>query len=79
MKEKRYILMTIEKSNYDSFERYFYRVFNSYKELQQHLIKFKNTPRYIIFEETTLRKDNAFKMSKRSYGGWFLWINYIYF
>ena len=64
MKEKRYILMTIEKSNYDSFERYFYRVFNSYKELQQHLLKFKNTPRFIIFEETKLRKDNAFKIKK---------------
>lgn len=62
--EKRYILMTIEKSNYDSFERYFYRVFNSYKELQQHLLKFKNTPRFIIFEETKLRKDNAFKIKK---------------
>ena len=69
MKEKRYILMTIEKSNYDSFERYFYRMFISYKELQQHLIKFKNTPRFIIFEETKLKKDNAFKISpKNRYG-----------
>ena len=71
MKEKKYILMTIEKSNYDSFERYFYRVFNSYKELQQHLLKFKNTPRFIIFEETKLKKDNAFKMCKRNYGDGF--------
>lgn len=68
MKEKRYILMTIEKSNYDSFERYFYRIFNSYKELQHHLIKFNNTPKYIIFEETNLKKDNSFRMTKRNYG-----------
>ena len=66
--EKRYILMTIEKSNYDDFERYFYRMFNSYKELQHHLIKFKSTPRFIIFEETKLRKDKSFKMNKRFYG-----------
>lgn len=68
MKEKKYILMTIEKSNYDSFERYFYRIFNSYKELQHHLIKFKNTPRFIIFEETNLKKDKSFIMTKRNYG-----------
>ena len=68
MKEKRYILMTIEKSNYDSFERYFYRIFNTYKELQEHLIKFKNTPRFIIFEETNLKKDKSFKIDKRFKG-----------
>ena len=68
MKEKRYILMTIEKSNYDSFERYFYRIFNNYKELQQHLIKFNNVPKYIIFEETNLKKDKSFKIDKRFKG-----------
>ena len=66
--EKRYILMTIEKSNYDSFERYFYRIFNTYKELQQHLVKFNNTPKYIIFEETNLKKDKSFKIDKRFKG-----------
>lgn len=66
--EKRYILMTIEKSNYDSFERYFYRMFNSYKELQQHLIKFNNTPKFIIFEETNKKKDNSFKIDKNFHG-----------
>ena len=67
--EKRYILMTIEKSNYDSFERYFYRMFNSYKELQHHLLKFQNTPRFIIFEETNLKKDNSFRIThKNNYG-----------
>ena len=67
-KEKRYILMTIEKSNYDNYERYFYRMFNSYKELQHHLVKYSNTPRYIIFEETKLKKDNSFRMDKKFYG-----------
>lgn len=68
MKEKKYILMTIEKSNYDSFERYFYRLFNSYKELQQHLMKFRNVPKYIIFEETTTKKDKSFIIEKRFRG-----------
>lgn len=54
--EKKYILMTIEKSNYDDYSRYFYRLFNNYKELQQHLLKFHNTPRYIIFEETNQKE-----------------------
>lgn len=71
MKEKRYILMTIEKSNYDGFERYFYRLFNSYKELQQHLMKFYSTPKYVIFEETEKKKDNSFKIDKRNKGGSF--------
>jgi hypothetical protein len=68
MKEKRYILMTIEESNYDNFERYFYKIFNNYKELQYHLIKFNNTPKYVIFEETNLKKDNSFKIYKRFKG-----------
>ena len=68
MKEKRYILMTIEKSNYDNFERCFYRLFDSYKELQKHLLKFYNTPKYIIFEETNIKKDKSFKISKNSVG-----------
>lgn len=66
--EKRYVLMTIEKSNYDSFERYFYRLFKSYKELQFHLLKFQNLPQYVIFEETQYKKDNSFRISKRNYG-----------
>ena len=69
MKEKRYVLMTIEKSNYDDYSRYFYRLFNSYKELQQHLLKFYNTPKYIIFEETNIKKDKSFKISKNNVGG----------
>lgn len=68
MKEKRYILMTIEKSNYDDYSRYFYRLFNSYRELQQHLYKFRNTPRYVIFEETNQKKDKSFKIEKRFSG-----------
>lgn len=68
MKEKRYILMTIEKSNYDDYLRYFYRLFNSYKELQQHLLKFHNTPNYIIFEETNKKKDKSFRIDKRFNG-----------
>lgn len=68
MKEKRYILMTIERSNYDGYSRYFYRLFNSYKELQHHLIKFHNTPMYIVFEETSNKKDKSFKLEKRFKG-----------
>lgn len=71
MKEKKYILMTIEKSNYDSFERYFYRLFKSYKELQFHLLKFQNLPQYVIFEETNLKKDKSFKIDKRFKGSSF--------
>lgn len=68
---KRYILMTIEKSNYDSFERYFYRLFNSYRELQQHLIKFINTPNYVIFEESKIRKDKSFLLKNNGGGDFF--------
>ena len=70
MKEKRYILMTIEKSNYDGYARHFYRLFDNYKELQKHLLKFQNTPSYIVFEETNIRKDNSFRIThKRNYRG----------
>lgn len=68
MKEKRYILMTIEKSNYDGYARYFYRLFETYRELQKHLLKFQSMPSYIVFEETNIKKDKAFKMSDRNYG-----------
>ena len=69
--KKRYILMTIEKSNYDSFERHFYRLFNSYKELQYHLIKFSNTPNYVIFEESKIRKDKSFLLKNNGGGDFF--------
>lgn len=71
MKEKKYILMTIEKSNYDGYSRYFYRLFETYRELQKHLLKFQSMPSYIVFEETNVKKDKAFKTSDRNYGSGF--------
>ena len=62
MKEKRYILMTIEKSNYDGYARHFYRLFETYRELQNHLSKFQNIPTYIVFEESSIKKDKSFKI-----------------
>lgn len=59
---KRYILMTIEKDfKYEGFGRYYYKLFDNYLELQKHLYKFgfieKN--KYIVFEETNLKKDSS--------------------
>ena len=68
MKEKRYVLMTIEKSNYDGYARHFYRLFETYRELQNHLLKFQNLPSYIVFEETTIKKDKSFRISNKNYG-----------
>ena len=62
MNEKKYILMTIEKSNYDGYARHFYRLFETYIELQKHLSKFQNLPHYIVFEETSIKKDKSFKI-----------------
>ena len=65
MKEKKYVLMTIEKSNYDGYSRHFYRLFETYRELQKHLSKFQNIPNYIIFEETRIKKDKSLKIKDR--------------
>lgn len=57
--KKRYILMTIVKSKYDGFSRQYYKLFDSYIELQHHLSKFWKHNNFIIFEETNLTRDNS--------------------
>lgn len=69
MKNKKYVLMTIEKDfKYEGFERYYYKLFDSYFELQKHLQNFwyieKN--KYKVFEETEFKKDYSCCDIKRS-------------
>ena len=65
MKNKKYVLMTIENDyKYEGFVRHHFKLFESYKELQYHLLKFHNTPGYIIFEETNQKKDKSFIIDK---------------
>ena len=66
---KKYVLQIRQKDyKYENMYRYFYRLFNSYYELQKHLQKFwyieKNM--YTIFEETDLTKDYSVNDIKRS-------------
>lgn len=62
---KRYILLTRTESKYDNFFRYHFKIFDSYIELQRHLLKFNNNPVYYIFEETNIKKDLSFKIKVR--------------
>ena len=57
---KKYILLIKQKDKkYEDFYKMYYKLFDSYYELQKHLQNFwfieKNN--YIIFEETDLTKD----------------------
>lgn len=68
--KKRYVLLSRTKSKYEDFYRYHYKLFNSYLELQRHLLNFwyieKND--YIIFEETNITKDySASDLKKRGF------------
>ena len=60
--------MTVEKSSYDGYSRHFFRLFETYRELQNHLLKFQNLPIFIIFEETNIKKDRAFKIGNKNHG-----------
>lgn len=69
MKNKRYILMTIEKDfRYDGFVRHHFKLFESYFELQKHLQKywFIESNKYRVFEETTISKDYSINDVKKS-------------
>ena len=68
MKNKKYVLMTIEKDfKYEGFERYHFKLFESYFELQKHLQNFwyieKN--KYKVFEETDFKKDYSLAPIKK--------------
>lgn len=66
--EKKYILMVRENSKYEDFYKYHFKLFENYRELQKHLLKFWNEPYYTVFEETNIRKDKDFKFTnKRRY------------
>ena len=49
--KKRYVLLTKTLSKYDGMERYNYKLFNDYFELQRHLQNywFVEKNRYVIF------------------------------
>lgn len=63
--EKRYILLTQTNSKYEDFTRYHYKLFDNYRELQKHLLKFWNEPSFVIFEETNIKKDLSLKIGVR--------------
>ena len=66
--EKRYILLTVNNSKYEGFVKHSFKLFNSYWELQNHLLKFSNEPVFYVFEETSIRKDKSFIITnKRRY------------
>ena len=56
MKEKRYILLTQTDSKYEDFKRYHFKLFDNYRELQKHLLRFWNEPVFYVFEETNIKK-----------------------
>ena len=66
-KIKKYILMTTSKSKYEDFIRYHFRVFNSYLELQRHLLKFPHLQSndFVVFEETNIKVDKSLYPFKR--------------
>lgn len=59
MKSKKYILMTRTVSKYEDYYRTHFKVFDSYLELQRHLLKFPyiENNQFIIFEETNIKLD----------------------
>lgn len=65
--KKRYVLLTKTLSKYDGMERYNYKLFNDYFELQRHLQNywFVEKNRYVIFEETDFKKDYSINDVKR--------------
>lgn len=64
---KRYVLVTKTQSRYEDFCRYHYKLFDSYLELQRHLLKFWyiGDHTYSIFEETDIKKDNSLNQKKK--------------
>ena len=56
---KKYILMTRTISKYEGFYRYHYKYFDSYLELQRHLLRFPHVESndFIVFEETNIKLD----------------------
>ena len=68
MKNKKYVLMTIEGNlKYEYFVRNHFKLFDSYLELQKHLQKFWfiNKDEYIIFKKTKIKKDNSINDVKK--------------
>ena len=68
MKNKRYVLMTIERDlKYEGFVRQHFKLFENYFELQKHLQHFwyMNSKQYRIFEETSLTKDYSLSDVKK--------------
>ena len=68
MKNKKYVLMTIEGNlKYEGFVRNHFKLFDSYLELQKHLQNFWfiNKDAYIIFEETKIKKDYSINDVKK--------------
>ena len=68
MKNKKYVLMTIEKDyKYEGFVRHHFKLFESYFDLQKHLQNFwyieKN--KYMVFEETDFKKDYSLAPVKK--------------
>lgn len=65
MKEKRYILLTQTDSKYEDFKRYHFKLFDNYRELQKHLLRFWNEPVFYVFEETNIKKDKSLKIRSK--------------
>ena len=65
--KKRYVLLSRTKSKYEDFYRWHFKLFDSYFDLQRHLLNFwyieKNE--YIIFEETDIKRDYSLNNTKK--------------
>lgn len=65
----KYILVTKTISKYEDFERYHYKIFDNYFDLQKHLLKFWwiEKSSYNVFVETNITRDYSLNDIKEVY------------
>lgn len=62
---KKYILLIKEKSDYEGFYRFNYKLFTSYIDLQKHLLKFKKFNNFEVYEETDIKRDTTLEPKRK--------------
>lgn len=56
------LLCKVKDQKYEGFERNYYLHFNSYHDLQRHLLRYRyvSNKNYVVFQETDIKRYNKY-------------------